>query len=1261
MNKTLALLCFCHCVLVTIAHAGGVVVPGSWYSRAWNDDDTSGIGSNTVWAYNLGSGTTAEFDSDVDATGVATTTVSIADRLTIAGTANVFPFDGNALNDNRTDGSATMASQFIYGGFPTNVTLAGLTPGQRYTVTLFTVGWDGDSTPAFRTLTFASGADSLTTTQDQFGKDKGVRFEYLFTATAPTRLITISVANPNSASFHFYGIALRTSAPPSTVVTNTEDAGEGSLRQAILDAAPDASITFAPGLAGQVITLRSGELAIAKNLSIDASALTKPVTVDAGGTSRVFYVTGPGVQVTMNNLGVTGGSAPGGGGGCCVDTAATLIMNDCRIWGNASTHASTYGGGGLYNNSATLRMNRCSVTDNRSQYLGGGVYGVGFDSVTTTVIKDSTLARNSAAVAGGGFLNDSVGPPTTMTLENCTIANNQAVFYCGAGRCGNYSNAGPATLNLTHCSIVGNTAGANFGGMENFANSGPAVTNISYSIIADNQSPTIRDLKNTGGTVNATGVNLIGSTTNSNVTWPAATLTGTDAAPLRSKLAPLGGYGGKTLTMPPLVGSPAIDSATGSALARDQRGYNRGVDGDGNASAGPDLGAAENGTVQVTTLADELNIPAGAAISLREAVSEAPPGTLITFAPALAGTIVLDPLLGTIKVQSSVLIDADFRTLTIQGQGTHSLFGLFDGASAGFNRLRFVGGGGYVGGAIDAVGAVTLSRCTLEGNQTTQYGGALYSTGPATLSQCTFTGNRSVIGGAVCISAALYDMAVIEQCTFSVNTATNYGGAIEFFSPGLVRYCTISGNDGADYGGGIDLTNAFAKVTLAYNIISGNTANYGPDVSNYRASVTREGVNIIPFYENDAGTDSGPAALTSNPLLLPLGYYGGPTQTMPPQQASPARNPSGGQTIAPFITDQRGSGRQIGSLLDLGAVELGSALVVTNLNNTGAGSLRAALASADAAAGADIITFQAGLAGTIALATELTAASDVMIDGRGAFVSISGNLVGRILRLSPGASVSLNQLTLLNGKPSGPIETSGGGAIWAENASVALTDCTISGSQGTTGGAIYASGASASVAVNRCTFQGNSASLSGGTITTHGTLLSTHSTFTGNSSAQGGAIMAANGGSATVRFCTIAGNTVSTAAAGSGIEGPLVLEYSVVAGNTGGSANVASTKLTQLGVNLTVGDPLLTPLADFGGLTQTMMPLPGSQAIDQAPPLASADSLDQRGQLRNVGLRPDLGAVEAAVITVTTAVDELDPIGTAGTGLSLREIGRAHV
>src|SRR6476620_9174315 len=78
---------------------------------------------------------------------------------------------------------------------------------------------------------------------------------------------------------------------------------------------------------------------------------------------------------------------------------------------------------------------------------------------------------------------------------------------------------------------------------------------------------------------------------------------------------------------------------------------------------------------------------------------------------------------------------------------------------------------------------------------------------------------------------------------------------------------------------------------------------------------------------------------------------------------------------------------------------------VTNLNDNGAGSLRAAITSANGAAGADIVNFQAGLTGTITLTTgEIAITDDVTITGPGAasMTITKSGAAGRLLDINVG-------------------------------------------------------------------------------------------------------------------------------------------------------------------------------------------------------------------------------------------------------------------
>src|SRR5215510_1008731 len=87
-----------------------------------------------------------------------------------------------------------------------------------------------------------------------------------------------------------------------------------------------------------------------------------------------------------------------------------------------------------------------------------------------------------------------------------------------------------------------------------------------------------------------------------------------------------------------------------------------------------------------------------------------------------------------------------------------------------------------------------------------------------------------------------------------------------------------------------------------------------------------------------------------------------------------------------------------------------SAFHVSTLADGGAGSLRDAVARANAHAGADTIVFQDGLTGTIALTGgELDLTDDLAITGPGADkLTVSGANTSRVFQVESGETVSIS-------------------------------------------------------------------------------------------------------------------------------------------------------------------------------------------------------------------------------------------------------------
>ena len=99
---------------------------------------------------------------------------------------------------------------------------------------------------------------------------------------------------------------------------------------------------------------------------------------------------------------------------------------------------------------------------------------------------------------------------------------------------------------------------------------------------------------------------------------------------------------------------------------------------------------------------------------------------------------------------------------------------------------------------------------------------------------------------------------------------------------------------------------------------------------------------------------------------------------------------------------------------------LPSLLTVMNLNDSGPGSLRDAVAQANAAPGGDMIQFAAGLTGTITLKSEIQITDQLAILGPGAGnLTISGNDASRVFEIGTATShpdvVGISSVTIAHG------------------------------------------------------------------------------------------------------------------------------------------------------------------------------------------------------------------------------------------------------
>ncbi len=430
------------------------------------------------------------------------------------------------------------------------------------------------------------------------------------------------------------------------VVDSLSDDGTGcTLREAIQSAQGDAdsggclgsgtygydTITFDQS---GTITLLGALPVIDTSLSIKGP-LPAGVTIDAnGGAFTVMYIyhgANPPVTVHISGVTITGSNKTGGNGGMYVGPDNTVYLSNSTVSNNVVTDVGggiyntgnlflrdvvidgneANNGGGIYNYS-NLSMNNVTVSGNTAyNFQGGGIY-----NYATAILEDVVLSGNSANQSGGAIFVSNVATLTmknssvddnvssiqgggimsfgAVTLTNVTISGNRTNGWGGGI---SIDNAG-STTQMNNVTITNNTAdfddaGGGDGGGIYITN---GTVDLGNTLIAGNLDVSLSVVgPDCVGTVTSLDYNLIGidagCTINSQGANDQVGTTGSPVDPLLDILADNGGYSDTHALQ---AGSPAIDAGGTSCSSKDQRGYKRPVDGDGDSIKACDIGAFES-------------------------------------------------------------------------------------------------------------------------------------------------------------------------------------------------------------------------------------------------------------------------------------------------------------------------------------------------------------------------------------------------------------------------------------------------------------------------------------------------------------------------------------------------------------------------------------------------------------------------------------------------------------------------------------------
>ena len=218
-----------------------------------------------------------------------------------------------------------------------------------------------------------------------------------------------------------------------------------------------------------------------------------------------------------------------------------------------------------------------------------------------------------------------------------------------------------------------------------------------------------------------------------------------------------------------------------------------------------------------------------------------------------------------------------------------------------------------LGGAIYNTGTLTVINSFFSGDSADSLGGGIYSTGTLIVSGSTLSGESAEYsGGAIAIFGG---KATVANSTFDQDSAMYYSGGAIFNGTTLtVTNSTFFNNNARGSGGAI--TNS-DMLTANNNIFSQNTAS-GGGAGIWNSGTTASVAYNVFFHNFVSGSEDDCGGCTStnssfgfNPGLLPLGNYGGPTQTLALAPGSPAICAGSAAAAVdanstPLTSDQRG-------------------------------------------------------------------------------------------------------------------------------------------------------------------------------------------------------------------------------------------------------------------------------------------------------------------------------------------------------------------